>query len=219
MGGPDNSILCIGPPNSGKSVFAYLLFHFMRSFNDDTYLMDGDYYSPTIRRARMERFYSEDESDFIRVTPNSTKLTEVSEKHFRNVAEGTQGMIYNDGFIIIDGLGQHSVSTECLISLCNHVILICAEKYSTEPVPCKCNYLIDGVLAHPFDFYDDAAEKKIKIVTHLNGKTDAFFKEDKLYAELYGLERKEVRDGVIHNIPEETINTIKKISKYIIDNW
>lgn len=215
----NRSILVLGPPHSGKSVFSYLLFKLLRSQDDDTNLMDADYYSPTIDRRRMDRFYHQEERDFITITPNSKKLTELTEANFRRVAHGIHEMIENEGFIIIDGLGRHTLSTESLLEISNNLIIICSNNYCVEEISTECNYLKEGTPLHPFEFYKSCKNNCIKIITYYDDKEVAFFKEDELYGELFNLNRNAISEGNIDRISIQTIATIREIAKYIINNW
>lgn len=213
------TILCLGPPHSGKSVFSYLLFKAFRFLGDDTRIMDGDFYSPTFRRKRIEEYVSEDERDYIITTPNAQKLNSLTEETFGKLAHAIHELIENNGVIVLDGIGLHSDSTESLLKLADNLIILCKQDFNIEENSVICKYIRDDTHLHPFNFYDIYTEKCMKIVTHYKNEKSAYFNENILHGELYDLDRDIINKGDISGIPEETRKTILDIANYILTNW
>lgn len=211
------TVLCLGPPHSGKSVFSYLLFKFLRGLGNDCCVMEGDYYSPTYRRLRVHEFASPDEEKYIIVTPNLQKLDNLKEETFHNLSHSIHDLIEFRGVIVIDGLGRHSRSTESLLELAEVLIVLCPDQFCVETDSEECCYVKDSKKLHPFDFYANWKEKCIMIRTHYRDKKRAFFDESQLAGELFDLDRDVIERGNTEKIPEATRSAISEIGKYILN--
>ena len=213
------TLLCLGPPHSGKSVFCYILFKFLRQLENDACVMDGDYYSPTYRRLRVNEFADPDEQGCVYTTPNAKKLEKLTEENFRNIAHSIHALIENEGVIVVDGLGRHSSSTESLLQLAEILIVLCPIRFDIEHGSEECSYIQDGRAIHPFAFYRNRCQKLIKITTHYHGDKTAYFDENRLEGELYDLDRDVIKKGNIDKIPMQTRDTILRIAEFILANW
>lgn len=212
----DRSLLCLGPSHSGKSVFCYLLFKFLREFGNDAFFMDADYYAPTLRRFD---FASPDEEKFLIVTPHWSKPENLTNEKFHPLAHSIHDFIENKGIIIIDGVGKYTKSTESLLELARMLIILCPNNYDIKTTSKVCGYEEKGIPIHPFEFYEKKCPKCIKIKTHYKEKKIAVFDEKKLEAELFDLKRSQIKKGKILKIPRETLETIKKIAEFLINTW
>ena len=213
------TILCLGPPHSGKSVFCYLLFKFLRELSNDACVMDGDYYSPTYRRLRIEEFASSEECDHIISTPNATKLDKLTEETFHRVCHSIHDLIEHKGIIVLDGVGRHTRSAESLLQLAEILIVLCPDHFDVETGSKECFYVQNCRKLHPFVFYSNRREKYIEIRTHYHDEKKAYFDEDKLEGELFDLEKKVIKKGNIDKIPKGTRDTILQIANFILNNW
>jgi len=212
----ERSVLCLGPPHGGKSVFCYLLFKCLRELGNDARLMDADYYAPTLRQYD---FASPEENKYIIMTPNSYKPESLTNDVFSRLAHIIHDFIENKGVIIIDGVGKFTKSTKSLLELAHMLIVLCPIKYDIKTTSKECGYVQEGVALHPFEFYEKKIKKCMKIKTHYRDQKIAFFDEKKLEGELYDLKRSKIKKGKILNIPEETLDTIKEIADFIINKW
>lgn len=212
----DRSLLCLGPPHSGKSVFCYLLFKCLRELGNDACIMDADYYAPTLRRYD---FASLEENEYLIMTPHSTKPEHLTHDNFRRLAHSIHDFIENKGVIIIDGVGKFSDSTKSLLELAHMSIILCPNKYDVKTTSKECGYIQEGVDLHPFEFYEKESKMCMKIKTHFRGQRIAFFNEEKLEGELYDLKRNQINKGRILKIPKKTLETIKEIAKFVINKW
>ncbi|TET06271.1 MAG: hypothetical protein E3J83_06195 [Candidatus Atribacteria bacterium] len=212
----DRSLLCLGPPHSGKSVFCYLLFKCLRELDNDTCIMDADYYAPTLRRYD---FASLEENEYLIMTPHSTKPEHLTCDKFRRLAHSIHDFIETKGVIIIDGVGKFSDSTKSLLELAHMLIILCPNRYDVKTTSKECGYIQEGVVLHPFEFYEKESKMCMKIKTHFRDQRIAFFNEDKLVGEVYDLKRNQIKKGKILNIPKETLATIKQIAEFIINKW
>lgn len=212
----ERTVLCLGPPHSGKSVFSYLLFKFLRGLGNDACLMDGDYYSPTLRRLRLTDFASPNEVNYIVTTPNAVKLDNLTEKNFHNLSHSIHASIEFKGIIVLDGIGRHSKSTESLLELAELLIVLCPNNFDVENSSEKCGYMRNERKIHPFGFYLNYREKYIQIITHYHDKDRAFFDRNKLVGELFDLDREVIKKGNIDKIPEETKDATNQIAETIL---
>ena len=210
------TVLCLGPPHSGKSVFAYLLFKSLRSLNNKACVMDADYYSPTYTRLRVTEFAAPEEIDHIIQTPNPNKLEELDEKVYHGLCTNIHAMIEHKGIIVIDGVGKHSKSTESLLGLAQILIVLCPIEFDIEKEAKQFGFINNGVPAHPFDYYHDAKEKCLKILTHYKNKKVASFDQDKLQGELFDLDRESIKKGNVESIPAETRAVTLEIAKVVM---
>lgn len=213
------TILCLGPPHSGKSIFCYILFKFLRELGDDACVMDADYYSPTYRRIRIHELASPDEYDHIITTPNATKLEELTEENFHRLCQSIHDMIEHKGAILVDGVGRHTLSTESLLQLAEMLVVLCPSQFRVERDSEKCSYIRNGKEVHPFIFYLHRMGKYITIRTHYQNEKRAYFDENELEGELYDLDRKAIGKGNIDKIPEATRLTVNQIAEFILSNW
>ena len=219
----ERTVLCLGPPHSGKSVFSYLLFKFLRELRNKACLMDGDYYSPTHRR-RIKDYASPEEVVYIITTPNIAKLSKLTHKVFRNLAHSIHASIEFKGIIVLDGIGKHSESTESLLELASILVVLCPNQFSTENSAKECGYAKNDKKMHPFDFYSkecekysiNRSEKCIKIITHFHDRERTSFDQDRLEGEVYGLDWSVIKSGNIDKIPHETRNTVLEIARLIL---
>jgi len=210
------SILCLGPPHSGKSVLSYLLFKSLRGLNNEACLMDCDYYSPTLSRLRVTDFASPDEIDYIITTPNAVKLNKLTEDIFHNLSHNIHASIEFKGIIVLDGIGQHSRSTESLLGLAEMLIVLCPNKFDSEKGSEECGYMKNGEKIHPFEFYSGCREICMKIVTYYHEANRASFDPSKLEGELFDLDRDVIKKGKIDKIPKGTRDTVIDIAKTIL---
>jgi len=214
------TVLCLGPPHSGKSVFGYILFRSLRARGNEACVMDADYYSPTYRRVKIEEFASQDEIAHIITTPNAVKLTKLKEQNFRNLAHAIHDAIEHEGIVVLDGLGRHSSSTEALLELADMLVVLCPNQFSVNNAEAKqCLYVKDRINVHPFDFYRGRGKKYIRIKTHFHNEKKAYFDECRLEGELFDLDRDIIHQGNIDRIPAETRETILQIADFILRNW
>jgi hypothetical protein len=213
------TVLCLGPPHCGKSVFCYLLFKFFRELGNNACVMDGDYYSPTYRRLRIVDFADPDEYDHIIATPNAQKLKKLTEENFCRMARGIHESIEHTGIIVLDGVGKYSSSTQCLLELAEIIIVLCPKSFKTKTDSQRCGYTKDGQKIHPFDFYGSRRNKCIKITTHYHDDVIAYFDEKKSEGELYDLDKEVIKKGKIDGIPQETKDTVLQICKFILGKW
>ena len=181
--------------------------------------MDGDYYSPTYRRLRIEQFASPDEYDHIISTPNATKLDKLTEENFHRLSHSIHDLIEHNGIIVLDGVGRHTRSTESLLQLAEMLVVLCPDLFSVKTSSEECFYIKNGKKEHPFDFYLNRRDKYIKIRTHFHDVKKAYFDEDKLEGEVFDLDTKVIKKGNIDKIPQETRDTILQIAKFILNNW
>jgi len=209
------TVLCLGPPHSGKSVFAYLLFKSLRQLRNDSCVMDADYYAPTY--SRITEFADPAEIDFIYKTPNAAKLRELTPKKFRNLAHSVHAIIERKGIIVLDGLGIHSDSTESLLELAEILVVLCPGMFNVEESSMKCGYVIKDKKFHPFDFYCGRCRTFIKLRTHLHeAKVACCFDQKKLEGVLVDLDRTAIRRGDTEGIPLATRRTITEIAKALL---
>lgn len=213
------TVLCLGPPHSGKSVFCYLLFKFLRELGNDSCIMDGDYYSPTYTRLRIWQFAAPDEYDHIISTPNAQKLNKLTEENFSRLSHSIHESIEHTGVIVLDGIGRHSGSTESLLELAGIVVVLCPEKFDVKTGSEECCYIKDEKNVHPFDFYAEKVKKCIKITTYYHVERRACFDEKKSEGELFDLDKEVIERGNIDRLPQETKEIVLQIAKFILSNW
>jgi len=212
------TVLCLGPPHSGKSVFAFILFKHLREFGNDACVMDCDYYSPTYRRTRGDEIFGQDDNEHIYSTPNARKLDKLTQELYSRLSQSVFDAIVEEGVIVLDGIGMHTDSTETLLTLTEKLIVLCPCSFDVAIGAKKSCYLKEGKGIHPFDFYSSLKNKCIKITTFMNERKSSF-DPTTLQAELFNLDRDLIRKGNIENIPKETRDTILKIGRFILEKW
>jgi len=200
-------------------VFSYILFKSLLELGNDACVMDGDYYSPTYRKVRIEEFAGPDEQTRIFTTPNAVKLSKLTEDNFRRCVQSTHDLIEYEGIIVLNGIGKHSGSTEALIDLADMLIVLCSDRFDVATESGECSFIKKKHPLHPFDFYKGRKKKYISIETHYQNAQIASFKSDSLTAQLFDLKISSVKKGNIDLIPIETRRTIREIAAYILANW
>jgi hypothetical protein len=209
-------VLCLGPPHSGKSVFCYVLFKILLELENDSVIMDADYYSPTLRRLRIDEFTNLAERARLILTPFLDKQTSITEESFSVVVRELHSWINRKGVIVVDGIGKHSKSTEALLDLADNLILVCPDGFDVDAKAKEVGYVEDSVCKHPFDFYDKWKKKTIKIVSHCDCHELANLDEKNLTANLFGLRREAIQNASIEEIPQKTRDVIKQIAILLV---
>ncbi len=206
----DRTILTLGPPHSGKSVFAYLLFKFLREFGDDTALFDCDIFGPTFRAHNLA---SDEEAKHIYLTPNYYgPPTDIPLATFENFIELNFLTVRERGLIILDGLGKHSDKTKALLKRSKRLAILCKNELTNEQMD-ECGYKVKGTPTHPFEFYGGPDERVLQITTYKDsGDSEADLTA--LTGKLFGLSREAIDGGRILSIPKTTCETIRTIAKY-----
>lgn len=213
----ERTALCLGPPHSGKSVFCYLLFKFLRELGNDACVMDCDYYAPTYRRIGLGKLVSHEEFDHIIPTPHKQKLNKLEEENFCKVVCMNYDFIDHRGVIVLDGVGKHTASTECLMKLANILIVLCPVSFSPATNSEACCFVKEGQKLHPFDFYAGRKKQYIRIVTHYQGQKRASFDQSQSSGELFDLDINAIREGNVNGIPSKTKEVIREIAELLID--
>lgn len=209
------AILIIGPPHSGKSVFAYLLFKYLREIGNDAALFDCDIFGPTFRSYKL---LSEDEERHLYPVPNYGKLEEdVPLEIFKGYIDYPFFAVREKGIIVMDGLGKHSEKTKALLGRAECLVIVCKSELSNEEIE-MCGYKTNDSLKHPFEFYSKEKPHTMKITTH-RSEGSPYADLQNLQAELCGLSRNAIQDGKVVSIPRGTCEVILSIAKYIRENW
>ncbi len=183
----------LGPPHSGKSVFAYLLFKTFRDLGIDAALFDCDLKAPTFRRFDLA---SAEEAKHIYATPNANKVdSTIPIEMFKPIIDFNFLAVREKGPIIMDGLGRHDELTEFLISKARILLIVCHENLEETEMR-QCNYLMGNRLQHPFKFYSSFKKRSIKITTTLELPVVEFSKKQ-LSARIARLDRKGIAFGEI----------------------
>lgn len=204
----------LGPPHSGKSVFSYLLFKSLRDRQNDAALIDCDVYSPTVRPYKLA---SAEEDKHVYVPPNSGKLeVSIDEQVYSSVIDFNFIAVREQGVIVLDGLGKHTEMTEVLLKKAGSLAIICREPLLPDEM-LKYGYVNGTVPEHPFIFYEKKIPRPLKVTTHLTGVMSSFT-IGSLEGVLCGLDRNEIKEGVIHDIPADSISQISSIASLLDSN-
>ena len=211
------TVLCLGPPHSGKSVFSYILFKNLRKLGNDACLMDCDYYSPTLRR-RADEIADQDDNIHIYTTPYARKM-DINEDTYSRLCQTIFDTIVEEGVIVLDGIGRHTSSTKVLLTLTDKLIVLSASSFNVEIDGEKCYYVKEEKAVHPFDFYAAASDKCIKITTYCRKEERSSFEPKTMQGELFDLDWNLIHRGNIEKIPERTRKMIARISQFILEEW
>lgn len=211
----NRTLLVLGPAHSGKSVFSYLLFKFLREQGDDTALIDCDIFSPTFRPYKMT---SVDEDKHVYVPPNSNKMPEdIEQDLYRNLIHYNLLAVRERGIIIMDGLGKHTDKTEVLLEKARYLAIVCRDGLLDNDMY-SSNYIVEGKPTHPFEFYSKRVDNCLRLTTYEEGN-NATFNTGSLEGELSSLLRPAIEEGNIDRIPEETRAQIRTIAQFLTTNW
>jgi len=210
----ERTLLILGPPHSGKSVFSYLLFKMLRNLGNDCALVDCDIFSPTLRAYQ---FVSDDEDEHTYCTPHAGKRIGIPIDVFRSYVTGVLGLVIELGAIVLDGIGKHTDATDFLLELTTNLLIVCRDAITNKELE-EHGFTIKGSVYHPFDFYKRRKNKIIRIVSYL-GSDNANFDQKSLNGRLYGLRRKVIRKGNIDNIPTGTHDAVLSIAKFVLEEW
>lgn len=210
----ERTLLVLGPPHSGKSVFAYLLFKTLLNLGNDCALVDGDLFSPTLRPYN---FGTKQEQDHIYVAGHYGKRRRIPIDVYSSDISNTMFFVIERGAIVLDGLGRHTDATEFLLEVSARLFVVCRDEIDNGELE-KCHYKIEDSLCHPFEFYRDRKDDIIKVTSHL-ATTTTSFDERSLESSLCGLRRRAIRNGNVDNIPESTRNTMEEIAQFALNNW
>ncbi len=213
----EKTVLCLGPPHSGKSVFCYLLFKSLRELGNDVFVMDCDYYAPTYKRIGLGRLVDPEELDHIIATPHRGKLSRIKETNYCSQVQMNHDFADNQGVIILDGLGKHTTSTECLMKLANTLIVLCPFPFDPATDSEECCFVREGENLHPFDFYAGRKKQYITIATHYGSQKRASFNQGQCSGELYDLDINAIKEGNVDGIPVKTRDVIREIAEFLID--
>jgi len=213
------TLLCLGPPHSGKSVFAFVLFKHLRKLGNDACIMDCDYYSPTYRRIRIAEFAGSSDNEHIYTTPNCRKLHKLTEDNYCRLSQSIYDSIEEEGVIVLDGIGLHTKSTDFLLSLANMLIVLCPSKFKVDVDSKRCCYVREGKPIHPFEFYHGLKNKTVTVTTYYQDEKKVSFDPKGLCGELYNLDRDAILEGNFEKIAKDTIDMILQIASFLLDNW
>lgn len=211
----NRTLLVLGPPHSGKSVFSYLLFKFLREQGNDAALLDCDIFSPTFRPYNMT---SVEEDKHVYVPANSDKMPEdIEQDLYRNLINYFLIAVRERGIIIMDGMGKYTDKTEVLLEKARYLAIVCRDKLSVDDMS-SSNYIIEDKPTHPFEFYSKTVDNCLKLTTYEEAGNAAFNTES-LEGELSGLSRSAIKEGNIVAIPADTCTQISSIVQFLTSNW
>ena len=211
------TILVLGPPNSGKSVFSYLLFKSLRETGNDAALFDCDVYAPTFRRTDL---LSPLEMKHLYCPSNAEKLeVKVPLLTYQTLVDYNFMAVRETGVIVMDGMGMYDEKTQDLIRRARSICVVCRNILDNEKLM-KCNYLKDGKPQHPFEFYKSKVEKLIKITTFEKAEEgESVFESANLSANLYALSRDGIVRGELRSIPRTTYERVSDLREFLLENW
>ncbi len=206
------AVLVLGPPNSGKSVFSYLLFRALRYLENDPALFDCDVKAPTFRRFDLA---STEEAKHIYSTPNAQKADiSIPLEIYKSYIELNFLLVREKGLIVMDGMGRHDEMTENLIQRTGTILVVCRDSIK-EQEQRECKYLKDDRPQHPFQFYSSFGKQLVKVTTFENAG-GADFDPQSLSATLCGLKRDGIKKGEIVGIPQNTLDSIIELSRFLL---
>ena len=208
----ERTILILGSPHSGKTVFSFLLFFALNELGNDCELICGDAYSPPKRK---EVVNEGPLHEFIYTLPYNHKVN-IPHKVYKNNIDFFFKIIRRNGKIVLDGIGMHDESTEFLLSNSSILIVLCSGEIQDKDLV-KNKFIIDDKPVHPFEFYKDTKKKIINITTYLPASKKVSFDPETCQGQLCSLIKS--RDRIVGKVPKKTIKVIKEIADFILDKW
>lgn len=209
------TLLVLGPPHSGKSVFSYLLFNMIREQGNDCALVDCDHFSPTLRA---HNFVSDDEDKHTYKTSHFGKRKNIPIDVFANsIRDLITFYVTETGAIVLDGIGMHTEATERLLEFADSLFVVCRDDICADELR-KCRFTRDHAELHPFAFYRNKKDKIINI-TSCVGCGDSNFNENTLVCTLFNLRRRALKKGRITGIPQSTRDAVSSIAAFLVQEW
>lgn len=209
------SLLVVGPPHSGKSVFSYLLFKYLRENGNDAALIDCDIFNPTFRPYKIPSVEEDNHVYPVGHVKNKT-LVIAKEMYARNL-DLLLTTVREKGIIVMDGVGKHTEITDVLLECCSRLAIICKEGITPKEM-LDSYYLENDSPCHPFTFYGRKTANPIRINTHKE-VISASFNIPSLEARLHGLSRSAIQLGSVDKIPADTRSEITSMAMYLRTNW
>lgn len=207
------TILCLGPPHSGKSVFAYLLATRLRSIRNDTALLDCDVFSPTTNRM----IAPSDRAEWVYLTPNWGKPTEdIPLGSYQGLIDTMFRTVTQRGVVIMDGVGRFTEHTRFLLTYSERVIVVCRESISPSTLK-TLGYHDSGGPRPPRQLVEDLGRQVLGVTTRLD-RGEAAFDRTTRSATVWGLRKSAIRNGVVDGIPAETLSVIAELAEFC-DAW
>ena len=184
---------------------------------NDACVMDCDYYAPTYRRFGLGTLVDPEEFNHVIPTVHKEKLMQLEEENFCRAVCINYDFIDHQGVIVLDGIGKHTASTECLLKLANILIVLCLDSFNPATNSEACCFVKKDKKLHPFDFYVGRKKKFIRIVTYYRSRKRASFDQNQCKGELFDLDIGVIKQGNCEGIPHKTKEAIREIARLLID--
>lgn len=213
--------MVLGPPNSGKTIFSYVLCEELRRLGDDAAIVECDYFSPSLHKlvGALKPYQS--------LVPYKEKKPDLNPDYCRNAVWGALKFVNQRGIIVLNGVGKHTETTDEILEFADGIIIICTGEILNNSQLTDYGFVDyhTSLPLHPFCFYENLSHSRGKDllccvttfrVTDPSKYESAYFNESERKALIYNLEREEIRDGDYSGLYFPSIEVVNEIARWLL---